>query len=105
MPYDDEDDDDISYSTSNAPENINDEDEDDECDSPSPPPSQDSGCDEDKFTALRRKNNPNDEPTGHFTGRCGICGSTDLWDDNLAYGCRCCGATWTGIAPKLVKDD
>lgn len=37
-------------------------------------------------------NNPRREPTGHFTGRCGRCGSDDLWDDNLHYGCNACGA-------------
>lgn len=31
-------------------------------------------------------------PRGHFTGRCGSCGSSDLWDDATAYGCRSCGA-------------
>ncbi len=36
--------------------------------------------------------NPNNEPTGHYTGRCKHCGSNNLWDDNLAYGCRDCGA-------------
>jgi uncharacterized protein (DUF983 family) len=41
---------------------------------------------------LQRKNNPHNEPTGHFTGRCSRCGSKDLWDDNLAYGCNACGA-------------
>lgn len=41
---------------------------------------------------LRRINNPNNEPTGDYTGRCQFCGSDDLWDDNLAYGCNCCGA-------------
>lgn len=38
------------------------------------------------------RNNPNNEPAGHFTGRCSQCGSNDLWDDNLAYGCNACGA-------------
>lgn len=38
------------------------------------------------------RNNPRNEPTGHFTGRCSKCGSTDLWDDNLHYGCNACGA-------------
>lgn len=33
-----------------------------------------------------------DESTGHFTGRCRHCGSNDLWDYNLAYGCNKCGA-------------
>jgi len=50
--------------------------------------------------------NPNNEPTGHFTGRCGNCGSNDLWDDNLSYGCRTCGRSWgpdqTGL-PRLVR--
>ena len=40
----------------------------------------------------RRHNNPHNEPTGHYTGRCRCCGSNDLWDDNLAYGCNSCGA-------------
>lgn len=40
----------------------------------------------------KQKNNPNNEPMGHFTGRCWKCGSNDLWDDNLAYGCNNCGA-------------
>lgn len=37
------------------------------------------------------KNNPNDEPVGDCTGRCYKCGSKDLWDDNLHYGCNHCG--------------
>jgi hypothetical protein len=44
----------------------------------------------------RRKNNPQNEAVGHFTGRCAHCGSNDLWDDNLAYGCRSCGAILGG---------
>jgi|WetSurMetagenome_2_1015567.scaffolds.fasta_scaffold24296_6 hypothetical protein len=35
--------------------------------------------------------NPHGEPTGDYTGRCWRCGSTDLWDDNLTYGCKSCG--------------
>lgn len=45
---------------------------------------------------LRRKNNPNDEAVGDHTGRCAHCGSNDLWDDNLAYGCNGCGAMLGG---------
>jgi hypothetical protein len=41
---------------------------------------------------LRLRNNPNNEPTGDFTGRCMHCGSKDLWTDNLTYGCNCCKA-------------
>lgn len=37
-----------------------------------------------------KENNPSNEPTGDFTGRCGRCGSNDLWDDNLSYGCNNC---------------
>lgn len=48
------------------------------------------------LSALRRKNNPNGEPVGDYTGRCAHCGSNDLWDDNLAYGCNCCGAMLAG---------
>jgi hypothetical protein len=40
----------------------------------------------------RVANNPNAEPCGHFTGRCSKCGSSNLWDDNLHYGCNSCGA-------------
>ena len=39
-----------------------------------------------------KQNNPSNEPTGHFTGRCSTCGSNDLWNDNLHYGCNTCGA-------------
>lgn len=41
---------------------------------------------------LRRKNNPRGEPVGPHTGRCPHCGSSNLWDDNLAYGCMDCKA-------------
>jgi hypothetical protein len=47
---------------------------------------------ENKLKELRLINNPKNEPTGHFTGRCKHCGSKDLWDDNLAYGCNFCKA-------------
>lgn len=29
--------------------------------------------------------------TGDYTGRCWRCGSNNLWDDNLSYGCNDCG--------------
>lgn len=45
---------------------------------------------------MRRQNNPNNKPTGAFTGRCQHCGSSNLWDDNLAYGCNSCGAMLGG---------
>lgn len=45
---------------------------------------------------LRQANNPSREPVGHYTGRCAHCGSSDLWDDNLAYGCNACGAMLAG---------
>lgn len=45
---------------------------------------------------LRRLNNPRNEPVGHHTGRCAHCGSSNLWDDNLAYGCNSCGAMLGG---------
>jgi uncharacterized protein (DUF983 family) len=51
--------------------------------------------------------NPNNEKTGHFTGRCGKCGSNNLWDDNLAYGCNNCGAFYgadSNPAPRLVPN-
>jgi len=37
-------------------------------------------------------NNPDNRPVGDFTGRCRACGSTDLWSDNLTYGCDNCKA-------------
>lgn len=36
-------------------------------------------------------NNPKNEPVGPFTGRCSTCGSKNLWDDNMNYGCKDCG--------------
>lgn len=44
----------------------------------------------------RARNNPRGERVGHFTGRCAHCGSTNLWDDNLAYGCNDCHAILGG---------
>lgn len=46
--------------------------------------------------ALRKRNNPQNKPVGHHTGRCAHCGSSNLWDDNLAYGCNSCGAMLGG---------
>ena len=56
--------------------------------------------------SLQKRNNPDNEPVGHFTGRCNECHSKDLWDDCTAYGCNCCGATFmTGdIIPRLVNN-
>lgn len=48
--------------------------------------------DEKVLEAERRRNSPDGEPTGSHTGRCGNCGSKDLWEDNIAYGCNSCGA-------------
>ena len=44
------------------------------------------------MTPQQRANNPAAQAAGHFTGRCSQCHSTNLWDDNLHYGCRDCGA-------------
>jgi hypothetical protein len=52
--------------------------------------------DRNELEALRRRNNPAGEPVGNFTGRCAHCGSNDLWDDNLAYGCNFCHALLGG---------
>lgn len=49
-----------------------------------------------ELSDLRRRNNPSGEPVGRPTGRCAHCGSNDLWDDNLAYGCKSCGALLGG---------
>lgn len=49
--------------------------------------------------------NPKNEPTGHFTGRCMKCGSDNLWDDNLHYGCNNCGAFYSADSnppPRVV---
>lgn len=51
---------------------------------------------DDELQAKQRRNNPTGESKGHFTGRCARCGSKDLWDDNLAYGCNDCGAIYCG---------
>ena len=50
----------------------------------------------DDLNRLRKQNNPRNEPVGNHTGRCAHCGSNDLWDDNLAYGCNSCGALLGG---------
>jgi hypothetical protein len=59
------------------------------------------------FEALQRRNdkkypnrparetNPDNKPTGPYTGRCKRCGSADLWDDCTAYGCNNCGAVYS----------
>jgi len=62
--------------------------------------------DEAELARLRRMNNPNNEPTGHYTGRCGKCGSNNLWDDATAYGCNCCEAFFMvgDMPPILVKN-
>lgn len=39
--------------------------------------------------------NPDNEPTGPYSGRCKRCGSDDLWDDCAAYGCNNCGAVYS----------
>ena len=49
-----------------------------------------------ELAELRSSNNPSAEHVGAFSGRCPHCGSRDLWDDNLAYGCNCCGAMLGG---------
>lgn len=56
--------------------------------------------DKEQFLAEARKiNNPKNEPTGHWTGRCKYCGSKDLWDDATAYGCNYCDSLFiTGNA-------
>lgn len=51
---------------------------------------------EEELIEMRKKNNPLDQPVGHHTGRCAYCGSKNLWDDNLAYGCEDCGALLGG---------
>ena len=52
----------------------------------------DSKLPEETLERMRQRNNPKNEPTGPFTGRCPRCGSKNLWDDNLAYGCNDCHA-------------
>lgn len=56
-----------------------------------------------ELAALRMKNNPNREPVGHYTGRCIVCHSRDLWDDMATYGCNACGAMFSvGHLPPLI---
>ena len=59
---------------------------------------------DEEAAAAQRLNNPTGKPTGHFTGRCGRCGSDDLWDDNVAYGCNHCGGIWNGIEPRVIPN-
>lgn len=51
---------------------------------------------EGRLDEMRRANNRDGKPVGPFTGRCAHCGSKNLWDDNLAYGCDDCGAILGG---------
>lgn len=44
------------------------------------------------YSQAMQRNNPRREPVGNYTGRCRYCGSKNLWDDNLHYGCNTCGA-------------
>ena len=57
----------------------------------------------DEVIAERTKRNPEfgsllaaaeEKPRGHYTGCCSKCGSTDLWDDETAYGCHSCGSVY-----------
>jgi hypothetical protein len=59
-----------------------------------------------ELSRLRLVNNPQNKPTGHYSGRCSNCGSKDLWDDATAYGCNCCGALFmTGdMPPRMVEN-
>jgi hypothetical protein len=60
-----------------------------------------------QLAELQAIHNPNNEPVGHFTGRCANCHSKALWDDATAYGCKCCGALFmTGhLLPKVVDNE
>jgi glutamate dehydrogenase/leucine dehydrogenase len=63
--------------------------------------------DDPKWLAEQMKqNNPNNEPVGHFTGRCMRCGSRNLWDDAAAYGCDNCDALFmTGhLDPMIIRN-
>lgn len=63
--------------------------------------------DEATLRAMRRKNNPEGKPVGHYTGRCAYCHSSNLWDDCTAYGCKDCGALFmTGeLIPVLIPNE
>ena len=63
--------------------------------------------DETELARLMAEHNPDGKPVGDFTGRCGRCGSSDLWDDSpAAYGCNVCGNTrMTGdLAPHIIEN-
>ncbi len=55
---------------------------------------------------IRKHNNPNNQETGHFTGRCMRCYSNDLWDDATVYGCNFCDALYmTGsLFPQIIPN-
>ncbi len=61
------------------------------------------------WAVQRATNNPQMQPTGHFTGRCERCGSSDLEtveSDMLAYGCNTCKAFYDGkgLAPQMIEN-
>jgi uncharacterized protein (DUF983 family) len=43
---------------------------------------------------IKRRENPDNLPTGHYTGRCKRCGSSNMWEDFTAYGCNVCDALY-----------
>ena len=61
------------------------------CPPPAPPSDREL---ERRYERLRRANNPRGEPVGDYTGRCMRCGSSNLWSDNLTYGCSDCGEVY-----------
>ena len=57
---------------------------------------------------LKELHNPENMPTGHFTGRCMRCHSTDLWSGQNDYGCNCCGAFYMvgdDVAPRVIDNE
>lgn len=62
--------------------------------------------DQAELERLQKINNPDNLPTGAFTGRCSKCGSNDLWDDGAWYGCNCCNAMFSNEnpAPRIIEN-
>lgn len=63
--------------------------------------------DENILEEIRKINNPENKPNGHYTGRCMRCHSDDLWTDATAYGCNTCDAIYFvgHLPPKIIMNN
>ncbi len=71
-----------------------------------PVPAAGPNTDPNALAAMLAQHNPDGQPTGVYTGRCGQCGSTSQdWDTNW-IACMCCGFTMNTehIPPRKIEN-